>query len=192
MANDTTLKNVSQRIFEIGEGRRVQPGQVFMADPETAKRLLELYPGEITDLMAEAERAAAEAAGGQAVTVAPATPAAPAPSGDPIDEMTVKDLKEALKAKNVQFKPNAPKAELVELLKGVPAEGAPAAVAPVEPTPLTDTTVLEVGVVYRETAEGANGVFVGTQNGDTVGLLPVDQLTAEERAKLVAEGKLPA
>lgn len=174
---NVTLKNVSQRTFVIGEDKKVEPGQAITLDPSTAARLLSLYPGELSDLVAEAQRSAAAA---QAVE--------PAAVADAIEAMTVVDLRKALKEKGIAFKPAASKAELVALMKGEVAEPAAGTVV-VESIALTPDTALEVDVVYKDD-QGA--LFVGAMNGEVVGLLPVDQLTPEEKAKLVAVGKLAA
>lgn len=179
---DRTLKNVSERIFIIAGEKRVEPGQVFTTDPATANLLMELYSGELMDLAAEAANLEQAAAAGQSGTAAVN-----------LNEMTVKDLRAYLKEKGISFAAGASKAELLALASGsagetsTPATGS--AAPAVAPTVLTDDAKLEEGVVYVDT-NGA--LFVGALNGADVGLLPVDQLTADERAALVAEGKLTA
>jgi hypothetical protein len=176
MAN-VKLKNVSERTFVIGaekEEKRIAPKQVFELDGAGAARLLELYPGEIVDLAKEAESAKSEPV------------KEPGSATDEANKLSVVQLREALKAKGIAFKPAASKGELVTLYVGAPA---PESVTAVEATALTDDAKLEEGVVYKD-AQGA--LFVGALNGDKVGLLPVDKLTDDERAALVKEGKLAA
>lgn len=184
MAN-VRIKNVSKRPFVVGDGEggeiRLEIGKVVELGKAEADRLLEIYPGELVDVATQVETPVN-------------APKAPGAEADAIEAMTVVDLRKALKAKGVEFPAAAPKAELVALLKG--ANGAAPAAPGTLAVPTTALTgpdqVFVEGTVY----EDDQGKYVGaptTANGKTViGLLPVTSLTPEERAKLVAEGKLPA
>lgn len=168
MAN-TKLKNVSDRTFLIAGEQTLKPGSTIAVDSATADHLMGMYPGELIDLQKALEADAAAAS----------TPAEPDAGA-----MTVVQLRAALKEKGISHAANASKAELVALLTGKAAESAEV----VEPTVLAADTVLTEGVVYSD----ANGLYVGKLNNGVVGLLPVAQLTADEKAVLVAEGKLTA
>ena len=173
------LKNVSTRTFQIGESTFVKPGESFTTDAANAEHLMGLYPDELMDYAAESAKL--DAAG---KTAAPETD---------YEKMTVKELREHLKAAGIAFEANAPKADLVKLAKGSTGEAAPAAESTVtEPTVLADDTQLVEGTVY--TADGALYVGKMVMEGDAakVKLAPVDSLTADERAALVEAGKLAA
>lgn len=176
MANKK-LKNVSERTFMVAGEQTVKPGQSFVVDAATAEHLMALYPTELLDYEAEAANMTAQAT----------TP------GMNAEDMSVKQLKALLDDKGTAYKPNASKAELVALVKGTESTSATAPVSTiVEPTDLIPETELVEGIVYRD----ANGLYIGTTtmvgNTPKLGLLPVDQLTDEEKAVLVAAGKLAA
>lgn len=180
MAN-VKLKNVSERVFIIGNGdeepTRLEPGKTATVGSARADDLMEMYPGELVDT---AKVSTDETA---APVVGNATP-------EEIDAMNVKDLKAYLDAKGLKYAAATPKADLVKLAKGETAPLAPTepTIAPTDLSTVAPDADLVEGTVYTD----ANGTYVGTLKDGKVGLFPVEQLTADEKAELVEAGKLAA
>lgn len=96
------IRNISTRKFILTGDVELTQGKVVKLPEDEAKRLVELYPGELEDVAGSVK--AAEAAGGSTEPKAPA-------------DMTAKEIKAALDELKVEYAPNASKAELVAALE---------------------------------------------------------------------------